>query len=530
MKTFTRKAVSLAAAFTMAMGVTPASAGAEREVLGYMGDVNHDMNVNLADVVTLANHLVGNQSLETDSFFNADLDSDGRVDAFDLTLLRQYVMGIRPVEPIYGEEIETTTTTTTTVTTTTTTQETTTTTASADFITPPAKDVKAFLPSQNNANLVIFYVDFPDCKYDYAPTESQIEEIAFGPEDTTDKNYPFDSMSAFYGRSSKGAMDLQGKVFRYTTKNDQSYYNENKFLITKECYEAFNDSVDFSQFDGDGDGYIDATLFTVPTKAGDDHWWPCAGPVDQDSYYIDGKRVGHIITGNAQIESLSDYKNFNSTYLHEMGHCMGLPDYYLFTSSDSEGMHGTAGLELMDTDASSDFGAVSKLQLGWYTESQIQIYDSNAGTQTFKLSNAQKDGSNCVIIPYGDLNNYHSEYFIIEYTTTDGNNSSPNWWVKSGNGIRVYHADTTLKNYGWWTGYRYASGAEDTNKDTGRRYLRVIDDTETDNLYRTGSVIDGNISGFHWYDQNGGQTVDTGLQITVGELTGDEYTITISKK
>ena len=49
-------------------------------------------------------------------------------------------------------------------------------------------------------------------------------------------------------------------------------------------------------------------------------------------------------------------------------------------------------------------------------------------------------------------------------------------------------------------------------------------------MYRTGDVVDGSIAGFHWYDENGNQTVETGLQIEIGELVDDRYTITISQK
>ena len=60
--------------------------------------------------------------------------------------------------------------------------------------------------------------------------------------------------------------------------------------------------------------------------------------------------------------------------------------------------------------------------------------------------------------------------------------------------------------------------------------VRIIDDRETDNLYRTGDVIDGTVSGFHWYDANGYQTVDTGISITVGALTEDGYEITVTRQ
>ncbi|MBR6923378.1 MAG: hypothetical protein IKH50_02440, partial [Oscillospiraceae bacterium] len=79
----------------------------------------------------------------------------------------------------------------------------------------------------------------------------------------------------------------------------------------------------------------------------------------------------------------------------------------------------------------------------------------------------------------------------------------------------------------WNTYFRYASGSEFTNQDKGRRLIRVIDDVEKDNLYHTGDVINGSVSGFHWYDANGGQTVETGLTITIGELKDGKYAVTV---
>ena len=250
--------------------------------------------------------------------------------------------------------------------------------------------------------------------------------------------------------------------------------------------------------------------------------------------------LGHVIVGNAQIEPSTDHKNFVSSYLHEMGHCMGLPDYYLYSGySDNNpfGLNGSAGYELMD-DAICDFGALSKLMLGWYTSDQIQVYDSSAGTQTFTLNNAQKGESNCVIIPNGSLaDKYRSEFFIIEFATLDGNNGqvSSYWWKQpAAEGVRVYHAEATNNGNRWYNYWKYASGEDEaTNTNAGRRFIRLVGESSdhsdnTDNFYRTGSVISSSTSGFQWYDSNGGQTVDPGVKITVGERSGDSYTITIS--
>lgn len=567
MKLFKKKFIALSAAVSVSVCAATLPVLADWQQIGCMGDLNQDSQVNIADLIILSRHILNKISLTYENSYyigydyysvngsdadnsieflhTADINQDGKVDVFDLIMMRKYVL-THHEEPVYKwfEDSETTVSSSTTTTTTSATSsqsaETTSTTTAltSEFDEAPVKNLYGSMPSQNNAELVIFYVDFPDCPYTYEPSTEEIEKIAFGEENSEDRNYPFESMSAFYNRSSKGNMKLNGKVFRYTTKENKVAYEGDIYHvdIINEVFQAFESSEDFTEFDGNGDKIIDSALISVPTEAGSDNWWPAAGQYGgQSDMKVDGMSIGHVIVGNAQIESKADYKNFNSSYVHEMGHCMGLPDFYLYTNDkDFEGMHGSAGYELMD-EANSDFSAVSKLMLGWFKKNQVQIYDSSAGTQTFTLTNAQTENGNCVIIPYGKFeDNYYSEFFIVEYTTLDANNSRIKkdfWWKPTGSGVRVIHVNGEINDNYWWKYWKYASGEnEATNNDEGKRFVRIIDDTETDNLYHTGDVIDSSISGFNWYDADGNQSVDPKIKITVGELSDDTYTITISEK
>lgn len=460
---------------------------------GIIGDVNADNQFNITDLVAMQKFLLGIGVLNNRDA--GDVNKDGRLNIYDLSEMKRLILSPddSPAEK-------------------------------ANFISSSIAKHGASLPSQGEAKLVVFYVDFPDCRYSAEPGTDVLNNITFGAENENSPCYPFESISAFYNRASKGSMNFSGQVFRYTAKENQSSYDTDKVKIAEECYEAFKDQVDFSQFDGNGDGKIDATLFTVPTAAGDDNWWPCAGAFGDPEYRVDGKAIGHIITGNAQVNSESDYMNYISSYCHELGHCTGLPDYYLYSGGDAEGMHGTAGFELMDADASSDFSCFSKLVEGWYRKDQVQVYDSSKGTQTFELNSSISEEGNCLIIPNGNLDgDYFSEYFILEYAAAGGNNKLQ----CSDGGVRVYHIDAVTE-YGWFNYFRYASGSEFTNNDAGRRLIRIIDDTNTDNFYRAGDVIDSSISGFRWYDANDQQTIDPGVKISVDSFENGKYKITVS--
>lgn len=475
---------------SLSVSIENIQTGVSEDIL--LGDLNDDNNLSSLDVLIMKKHLLNISTISDEKTLKrADLNQDNLENTIDLCMLKDLVLKSKSNNDI------------------------------AQFITAPASMIDGSLPSQGDANLVIFYIDFLDCTYSNKLTTEQVQEMAFGSANENSANYPFESMSAFYNRSSKGTINLKGQVFSYTAKNPISYYNDDKVALAKECFEAFKDTVDFSTFDANHDGQIDATLFTVPSTASNDYWWPCAGGFGDSEYQIDGVKIGHIITGNASPENVT---NFNSSYLHEMGHCFGLPDYYLYYTDDFDSMKGNAGTELMDADAYSDFSSFSKLMLGWYKKNQVQVYNPNLGTQTFTLNNAQTNDGNCVIIPYGDLDkNYFSEYFIIEYSTNTGNNSV----VGADSGIRIHHIKADRYSDEWWSYLKYQNGSEFTNNDDdGIRLIRLVNDGG--DCFKTGDVIDNNTSGFGWYDTNEQESINPNVSISVGELKNDAYTITIT--
>lgn len=556
---FRRLIMTFISCTAVSAGLISASAFADWKQIGFLGDLNGDRNINVADAVIMTKHLLNDEPLTSangydvkgkyiginggDAFLadkilqTADINQDGRIDVYDMVMLRKQII----LQSGYAvwEWIEEETSTTVSTTASPTTASTSTTSVPSDkFINPPIYNLYGSLPSQNDAELVVFYVDFPDCKYSYNPTVEEIENIAFGAENESDRNYPFESMSAFYRRSSKGAMNLEGKAYTYTAKNNKSYYEGDAWhvAIIDEILDEFDAEIDFSQFDGDNDKIIDSILISVPENAGDDNWWASAGAYGGDyTKKVDGMGIGHVIVGNAEIKSADDYANFNSSYLHEMGHCMGLPDYYLYGVEDFQGMHGSAGFELMD-DANCDFGAVSKLMLGWYKPEQVKIYDKNSGSAVFTLNETSLDDSDCLIIPCGELDsNYYSEYFVVEYAGMRKNNSilANEWWRATGEGVRVYHVSAEVGGVPPYNTFVYSSGNDtETNYNNGRRFIRLVGEgtDSTDNYFHTGDIIDSSISGFKWYDADGNMTVSPEITIEVGEIGTDTCTVTVNKK
>ena len=551
------------------MIAAPFTGSADSTQINLKGDINTDGEVNTVDLSVTSLYLAGKAGISRQGFLNADMDEDVHVDSLDLILLRKTIIHPRlqysspPPDVTSSAYYATTTTATTTCCAATYVspvtfdieayKQTHRATASAkpyrpsaqtygpfltneDFITPPVKDMEGSLPTQGEAKIVMLYVDFPNCHYQWAPLSDTMYNITFGEEDPTNPNYPNESIKAFYQRSSKHSLDISGQVYRYTTEHDKEYYENDthKHLFVNEVLDAMDDIIDYSQFDGDKDNVIDTVLISVPASAGDDEWWPCASNYYYDfDHLLDGTYLSYVIIGNDEIKSASDYEDFTTSYIHELGHCMGLPDYYLYDNRDSEGLHGSAGFDTMD-ELFSDFSCASKLMLGWYTGEQIQVYDGS-DEQTFTLTNGQSDTGNCLIIPCGELDdNYRSEFLIVEYTTLGGNNSKLRehyWWRNTGSGVRVFHVEATDEYTPSGSNFLYRSGNDSaTNFDLGKRFIRIVNDSNYDNLFLTGNTIDHSSYGFGFYDDFGLEKIDPGVEISVGDLTDDTYTVTISKK
>ena len=73
----------------------------EQEIVVFTyGDLNSDGKVNSKDVTLLRRHAVGSALLTGEAFTAADLNGDGKVNSKDLTLLRRFIVGMINVFPV----------------------------------------------------------------------------------------------------------------------------------------------------------------------------------------------------------------------------------------------------------------------------------------------------------------------------------------------------------------------------------------------------------------------------------------------
>lgn len=511
-KSVTQLFAAFCAAAVTAGGMTSLSAAANSlKLVGYIGDVTGDLKVNSEDAAILRDYLLGIYPLDKAAGIYADLDQNGTVDSTDLTLLKRLLLtGESPVG-IYDVTFD------------------------SALMTPPILALEPSLASVGETKIPVFAVDFPDCKFESDYTAEDIYNIAFGPEDVNSPAYPLESITAYYDRASYGRLHLSGDVYRYTAKKPidsyliSDYISECYAALLEEILEAMDDEIDFRDYDGNGDRIMDTVVVALPESADPDYWWPCSG-----GYYgyqrFDGVVPGNLCIGGC---SFAERTTFNNTWIHELGHAMGLPDYYLYDNipagGDSEGLHGDAGWEMMD-EALADMSAFNRLMLGWYTEDEVQIY--NGGTQSFTLESSQHAPS-CLIIPRGDLNGYFSEYFVVESVTNDGNNTRGfykdfGYPMFFGGGVRILHIQAELNKTRWWTEFKYDNFGEyyDTS-NLKERVIRLVNDGG--GFFGSGDAVDSGVPGFAWYDSSGDLTVDPGITLTVESLADGTAVVKITQ-
>lgn len=381
------------------------------------------------------------------------------------------------------------------------------------------------MPTTGDIKALIIIADFQDLHYnDTALDDVQIQDAMFGT--GVSESAPCESLSAYYDRASYGALKMSGDVYHYTLKGNIAEYEDKEAGYKKavtEILEGLDTQIDYTKYDSNQDGYIDALSISVPEGGDAEFWYGCTATWYESEYpNIDGMKLYRYVMSDEQ-----PYQNtigqFIGTLAHEYGHCMGLPDYYKYdTQDDWQGTHGEAGIERMD-EAEGDFCSFSKLMLGWYQRSQIQTaYVSNGAKQEFTLTSDSTDGS-CLVIPRYNSTGYLTEYFVVDYVTPEANYDG----LFSEGGVRIYHADASVspdEYYGPFFTYEgYSEYYDKTNQ--GRRVVRLVNDGN--GFYSEGDVVSSAEEGFGWYDKDGKPAIEPEFTINVDSITDGKCKLTV---
>ena len=322
-----------------------------------------------------------------------------------------------------------------------------------------SEDVLFGLPSEDTVKALIIPIDFVDYRFPKSDL-LDLEKAFFG----TEADTGWESVKTYYSKSSYGKLNFTGTITDvYSSNKTASYYTnaynndeDADYYLIKEALEYFDDEIDYSEYDTNNDGYIDALYFiySTPVDYGDyayessDLWWAYVYQyfTDYEEYY-DGVEANYYFWAGSDFMyeafTYTDYVDYNikinaSTYIHETGHMLGLDDYYDY--DDAIGPDGgLGGADMMDYTV-GDHSSFSKIMLNWTTP-----YIADHGSMEIKIKPFESSGD--VILVTNKWNNtYFDEYFLIDYYTPTGLNQGHKGFngLFSSSGIRIYHVNSVI--------------------------------------------------------------------------------------
>ena len=241
--------------------------------------------------------------------------------------------------------------------------------------------------------------------------------------------------------------------------NDRAFYGSNKRVFGTDVDEQLGtmiydactglNGVDFSDYDNDGDGFVDVAVvlyagvgeaqawYSVPESVWPCQWdmqealdWDCSttGPFQLDGVTINRFAVFNELEGSYDNSTEIDGVG---TFCHEFGHCLGLPDFY---PTNGGNYYGMSTWDIMDNGCYLNGGhtpagytSYERHFMGW-----MDLIDATPSTQ-YTLAPLNTDEGTAVKVT-NDAN--PDEYYLLEYRTKTG------WDAYiAGEGIMVLHVD-----------------------------------------------------------------------------------------
>ena len=262
----------------------------------------------------------------------------------------------------------------------------------------------------------------------------------------------------------------------YYGGNDAVYdEDEHPEEMAIEACQQLDATVDFSQYDRDGDGYIDNVFIFYAGRGeadggGDNTVWPHAWNVTSATntpYVFDGVRLDSY--GCTNEWTRDNRPDGVGTFIHEFSHVMGLPDLYSTDYSDAFTPGEWSALDYgpYNNDGCTPplYGAFERYALGWMSP---RVLDA----ATDVTLNPIGENEACMI-PTSDSN----EFFLLE------NRQQTGWDTYiPGHGMLVWHV---LYDSGVWN-------KNEVNNDENKQYVDIeeADGKQTEST-RAGDAFPG---------------------------------------
>lgn len=314
-------------------------------------------------------------------------------------------------------------------------------------------------PTIGHQKALVILVEFEDTPFTTMSDPYGYYQGLLNEEGFTWDNGANGSARDFYLASSAGMFDPEftvvgpvrlDKPVKYYG-GDSEFLDENVADMVIEASKKADALVDYSQFDADGDGYVDNIYFFYAgygqaDSGHNDAVWPHSGTLEESwgkELILDGIRLNRYACSN-EIRGGSgpDFKPVGiGTFVHEFGHVLGIADHY-----DTGYQSGRTGVNQWDTMAAASyfnnqntpplFNAFERAELGWLEYTQLP---STAG--------------GWIDMPLLDTDNVAyrvdvegtdgREYFVVEHRCREGWDT-----YLPGEGMLVWHVDMDEER--WW--------------------------------------------------------------------------------
>lgn len=299
-----------------------------------------------------------------------------------------------------------------------------------------------------NRKVLIVLMQYPDKQFTYS--RHDFDELFNA------TNYSYDgaagSVRDYYAFASNGQLDLTCDIVGpYTSENKMSYYGGNSFFggndsnpfeLFQEALERVSQEVNLSEYDSDGDGYVD-NLHIIYAGHGEEAGAESSAiwahemsfsPIDIQDVKIDRYSCAPELRSNSGY-SISRI----GPHCHEIGHALGAMDYY-DTDYETGGQYsGTSTWDVMASGSWNDdgirpanFNAFTKCyEFGW-----VNIEEITEGNELILKPSATDNLIYQVNTPV------EGEFFLLENRQQTSFDSSC-----AGHGMLIYHVCKDIESH-----------------------------------------------------------------------------------
>ena len=397
------------------------------------------------------------------------------------------------------------------------------------------------LPSTGDVEALVIPIGFTNSNY-----TNVLEKLELGFNGTPEET-GWHSLQSYYREVSFGALNIHSTItdiyqtgVAYDLTSGETETDDYAYLADAVAY--FENEYDYTDFDANGDGYIDCVflVYLAPYGTEDTHsdlWWAYTYVYYEENgeTLYDGVGIGWYMWFSIEFfdDPILQYYDDNDnwvgddkgltvnaeTVIHETGHAMGLDDYYDYVNNVYGGL---GALNMMDYNQ-GDHDPYSKAILGWINPTVLKSGDYETSLTSFTTT------GDALFLVRTDEDTYFQEFFSISLYTPDGVNA-----LKAGDGVGlydeacivIYHVNATLKN-DIFDNLAYDICAQNNGQEVDR-LIKIVEadgDGSIDDGYYTNTddvFFEGDSIALYWNDGT-----FSGWTVTIGEISENGAEISI---